>query len=143
VPVSVLVKLDVSRHTDCMSLRKRGRPLLTAAVGVAAVSFVHCGGEDAPPPRDPVGNLRAPERVWVPEVDASADGGPVAADPMLGAGTITDGGSDAPSDAGAADARVVLEPTRDAGAVRDAGSRGGVVLPPRTHPVGNLRPPSR
>jgi hypothetical protein len=101
--------------------KRKGRPLLIAAAGVAFVSFVQCEPKD-----HPVGNLRPVENI-----DSGATIEPVGNLRPVEIDTgapVVDAGSSTPADAGT--------PAKDAGAtVKDSGT------PKIIHPVGNLRPP--
>jgi hypothetical protein len=95
--------------------KRKGRPLLIAAAGVAFVSYVQCR-----PKEQPVGNLRPVDPI--PTLPDTASAPPTPTEPPIQpVGNLRP----APSreDAGA--------PSPDA----------GKPMPPNIHPVGNLRPP--
>lgn len=116
--------------------KRKGRPLLVAAAGIAFVSYASCHEYK------PVGNLRGPDNPPPTSEDASApaedaSGAPVATPVEAGPAPLDAASPPMIPDAGAPkDAGAVKDasPTKDAGSPRDA---GGI----STHPVGNLRPP--
>lgn len=106
--------------------KRKGRPLLAAAAGVAFVSFAGCQVQE---PR-PVGNLRAPDAP-LPVAGTDAVGG------SSSAGAPTSGGSGAePPIAPVGNLR---PPEPPADEPKPKPTPPGTVAPP--HPVGNLRPP--
>jgi hypothetical protein len=97
--------------------RRKGRPLLIAAAGVAFVSYVQCR-----PKEQPVGNLRPVDPIPTLTDTASASAPPTPTEPP-----IQPVGNLRPA------------PSRE-----DAGSPSpdaGKPVLPNFHPVGNLRPP--
>lgn len=110
--------------------KRKGRPLLVAAVGIAFVSYADCT------PYGHVGNLRGPD----PRPDATEpDGGATDTPPI-------DGEAPLAVAAGAADAATPDAATTDAGIKNDAGATRDASAPATRDagpmaPVGNLRPP--
>src|SRR5882672_5232038 len=101
------------------SRKRKGRPLLVAAMGVAFVSFAQCEPKD-----HPVGNLRPVDNVDSGNIEPVGNLRPVDMDtgaPPMDAGAAT-------PDAG---------PSKDAAAAKDAGKDSGIKI----GPAGNLRPP--
>lgn len=129
--------------------KRKGRPLLVAAAGIAFVSYINCE------PSPNVGNLRGPDpRPEPTEPDAASmdSAAPDAEAPTAVPAAATDAAMDgATSDAAPRDAAA----TRDAGPPRDASAQAakdaGLIPPvgnlrapppPRPFPVGNLRAPA-
>ena len=122
--------------------KRKGRPLLVAASGLALVSYVGCHEYK------PVGNLRGPERFAPPDTGAQ--------DAATGEDSASQSAADRETDAGATNASDAPDAAAwsDAARPRDGGPRkeptGLEVLtapdprvgPARFPPVGNLRAPS-
>ncbi|CAN5139986.1 hypothetical protein BH09MYX1_BH09MYX1_05470 [soil metagenome] len=107
--------------------KRKGRPLLVAAAGIAFVSFVSCH-EDRP-----VGNLRNPDPRPEPSTDADTDA--EAHDLDAGSTMIVDTPPVVLPPIVDAAARKDASPKKDAGSSKDAGR------PWLDDPVGNLRSP--
>jgi len=100
-----------------MERKRKGRPLLVAAAGVAFVSYVACAKDR------PVGNLRGPDNDLRPDAEIAV--GNLMPEPQ-------------PQDAGtqtATDAAPIVK--------EEAGLKSPPVTEPTHHPVGNLRPPPK
>lgn len=115
-----------------MDRKRKGRPLLIAATGVALVSYActpnqHPVGNLRPPERDdasiePVGNLRPPEPP--PSIDAGA--------PAIDSAAIDAGPPPIPP----------VGNLRPPATAPTATTQPTTTQPPKPpHPVGNLRPP--
>jgi hypothetical protein len=121
--------------------KRKGRPLLLASLGVAAVSFVACNDPKAPD--GPVGNLRGPDPVPAdaaqPVPDPTPEHHPVGnlrpPDPPDPPPVVPDAGP-AP-DAGKVGA---IAPTTTA-TTKPAPTATPKPPDPKHHPVGNLRAP--
>jgi cytoskeletal protein RodZ len=109
------------------SRKRKGKPLLKAALGVAFVSFVNC--EPKPPDPQPVGNLRPVDPRHIPTGTAEPTTTPTAQPTS----TATAETTSAPTATAAPTATIAAPATATAVAT-------DTPRPP-IRPVGNLRPP--
>jgi hypothetical protein len=110
-----------------MTMKRKGRPLLACAVGIAFVSYVQCTTN-----HQPVGNLRGP--------DTDAQPIPPVGN-LRGPEPVDEGDAATSADVSVLDAAATIDASAPPKKKADAGALLPIGPSPTMHPVGNLRPP--